>query len=248
MSEEVKDKNLTQIGGVGVETLVNDPNWRTYNILRKYATGTARHGDIVDLRTYSNGVPWKNSQMCVGLKEITLHEDTVTIETNAEKLSENEFKITCYSKNVTRGTIKTESYYRSERNGSYRTQLGNDITCLIGMTYEFDDRSGIGEKPTGSYYKCNYKIVDEYGNTLNSGELMYVYHSSGNWSDGKLKNLSYKDLNKKAYIEVWYSWGQGRYYSVRGSLTVTTTYDNTSNVIFNTSTYTGGVEFLAYEK
>lgn len=35
MSEELKDKNLTQIGG-GVETLVNDSNWRTIAMYKKF--------------------------------------------------------------------------------------------------------------------------------------------------------------------------------------------------------------------
>lgn len=193
MSEEIKDKNLTQIGE-GVETLIDDPNWKTYKIMRKMATGQGINNQIIDLRNYSNGVDWKNTKICVGLNKISLNTKTTTIVSNYNKIDDNSFKIIAYTDNTiyTNEIKETVLWYKGSKVIEYK---GTDFFVFYsddcGLRSSVEVERSFGKNGVYDPYLSVYS-----GHGL--GGKSEEFHFEGNYDSIRFRLSGYGDRAKVA--------------------------------------------------
>lgn len=82
--------------------------WKTYKLIKKVASGTAKNGDIIDLKKYSDGHPWSDMELCVGISSLDVYSVATTYSVRYEKLDSNRFRI------LTSSGVKAVQWLASE--------------------------------------------------------------------------------------------------------------------------------------
>lgn len=236
MSEEVKDKNLTQIGG-GVETLIDDPNWKTYKIMRKMATGQGINNQIIDLRNYSNGVDWKNTKLCVGLSHISVNANTSKIVSDYKKLDDNSFKLICYTDNFIYTSKVDDTVYVSGNRGHGQSSQKSYKGNYLYLTGEYSGRSG-KEGNCNAYLSYRYTIDGQW-----SEWIPIVSKSVGN--KGNFNGKFSKDFKFDSEIDLELSMSAYAKGAFASSYVVYSVFGGTKT---SGELIDGSLEWLAYEE
>ena len=137
----------------GVDLLLDDPNWRTYKIIKKFATSQGHHGQIINLLEYSNGSNWDNVSICVGLSDINISKDTIKVVANYSQIDNNRFEIVCYTDNIIYENKIEDNLQIKENQSIEKTYKGNYF-YISGNIFIHTTKDGTG---TGD---ITYEIIN----------------------------------------------------------------------------------------
>lgn len=130
--------------------------WKNYKIMRKMATGIGNHNDIIDLKKYTNGSNWKNTNICVGISDINVSKNTSKIVSLYEKIDDNTFKLICYTDNYIYSNKIDDVYSWSGRDGD----SVNYSKIYTGNFFTLGAKCGTASLKGNSYNNVSYRIQE----------------------------------------------------------------------------------------
>ncbi len=104
-------------------------NWYPVRAMKKIASGSGDSGTIIDLRTYSNGISWKNPQIFLSLFGYFPEKNMNKYYTQVTPLGDDKFKLECYGV----GYVYDNAVYPGEKFSS--TQLYGETHIYQGAYY-----------------------------------------------------------------------------------------------------------------
>ena len=166
------------------ERLLTTDSWFATTVVKKNQFGTAEDGDIVDLRIYTNNIPWENVKMVAIPSQVSLTGGSlISMEADAIPLGDNQYQIKIRTVSGTLSSYTTSSTYAATyvpNPDSGKFFIHND-TILVAralliqgfLTYsggniirnaylKIELRETPSGGPTGSWYTVFY---DEYGSS-----------------------------------------------------------------------------------
>ena len=141
-------------------------NWYPVRTMKKVISNTGNSGDIIDLRGFSDGIPWKNPQIFLSLFGYFPDTNMNKYYTQVTALGNDRFKLECYAAGYTYDT----AIYPGDRMSSTilygQTHIYQGPYYGVSMEYVADSSLGtIGQTcyESGNAFKSVYTGVMEGG-------------------------------------------------------------------------------------